>query len=115
MLKTLNVKLNEPNAEIKIFGVPSLETFSINGDLNLGNSNKNIVFDTSSMNNLRTFIVEGKILATNPKIIDNFIYEIIKNNKMLTHININGTSITGKNLYNQYKHAFVRTDESELK
>lgn len=114
MLKTLNIKLNEPNIDIKIFGVPKLETLTINGDLNLGNSNKNVIFDTSSMNNLRTFIVEGKILATNPKIIDNFIYEIIKNNKLLTHININGTSITGKNLYNQYKKDFTRTDESVL-
>lgn len=114
MLKTLNVQLNEPNIGVKITGVPKLETLTINGQLNLGNSNKNIMFDNSTMNNLRTFIVEGKVLATNSKIIDNFIYEIIKNNKLLTHININGTSITGKNLYNQYKISFRPSEETIL-
>ena len=114
MLKTLNIQLNEPNISVKITGVPKLETLTINGELNLGNSNRNIIFDSSTMNNLRTFIVEGKVLATVPKIIDNFMYEIINNNKLLTHININGTSITGKNLYSQYKKSFKPSEETVL-
>ena len=114
MLKTLNIKLNEPNVTIKVMGVPKLETLTINGELNFGNSNQNIVFDCSSMNNLRTFIVEGKVVAASTKLIDSFIYELVQNNKYLTHININSISITGKNLYNQYKQSFIRNEETVL-
>lgn len=107
-LKTLNVKLNMSNAVMKIRGVPSLETFIIQGDVNLGNSNKNIILHHGTIHNLRTFIIEGDLVSNSQLLMDNFIYEIVKNNKNLTHININGKSMTGKDLYDQYKILFTQ-------
>lgn len=112
-LKSLHITLNEPNVSVKVLGVPKLETLTVNGDLNFQNGNRHIVLDCSTMNNLCTFIVEGKLVGAPAKIIDNFMYEIIKNNKNLTHININGISITGKNLYEQYKTSFEPPNEPE--
>ena len=105
-LKTLNIKLNQDNVTIKLKGVGSLETLVLKGNVNLGNSNKQIVFDHGSMHNLRTFIIEGELLSNSQKLMNNFMYEIIRNNPLLTHISINGKSITGKELYEQYKLIF---------
>lgn len=105
-LKTLNIKLNQDNVSIRLKGVSSLETLVIKGNVNLGNTNKNIVFDHGSMHNLRTFIIEGELVSNSQKLTDNFIYEIVRNNKLLTHMNINGKSITGKDLYEQYRVMF---------
>lgn len=105
-LKTLNIKLNEPNVTIGLKGVGKLETLIIKGNVNLGNSNKQIVFDHGSMHNLRTFVIEGELTSTSQKLNDAFMYEIIRNNKLLTHISINGKSITGKDLYSSYKTKF---------
>jgi hypothetical protein len=102
-LQTLNIKLTRDNVKIKLISLPKLETLTINGNINLGSSNKNIIFDNSSIHKLQTFIVEGTITATTQENIDNFMYEIIRNNKVLSHINIDGKSITGPKLYEQYR------------
>lgn len=102
-LKTLSIKLEQEDVKVKLIRLPSLETLMISGNLNLGNTNQNIIIDCASIHKLQTFIIEGTILATEHKIIDNFIHEIINNNKSLSHININGISITGPKLFQQYK------------
>jgi hypothetical protein len=105
-LKMLNIKLNQDNVVLKLKGIKSLETLIIKGNVNLGNSNKHIVFDHGSMHNLRTFVIEGELISNSQKLVDSFVYEIIRNNKLLTHISINGKSFTGKDLYEQYKQMF---------
>lgn len=102
-LKTLSIKLEQEDAKVKLIRLPALETLMISGNLSLGNTNQNVILDCSSIHNLQTFIIEGTITATASTIIDNFIHEIINNNKSLSHININGISITGQKLYQQYK------------
>lgn len=102
-LKTLNIKLNKDNVTLRLKGVGSLETLILKGNVNIGNSNQQIVFDHGSMHNLRTFIIEGELLSNSQKLMDSFMYEIIRNNPLLTHISINNKSITGKNMFEQYK------------
>lgn len=102
-LKTCSIKFEQDDIKLKLIRLPSLETLMISGNLNLGNNNQNIVIDCSSVHHLQTFIIEGTITATKQSIIDSFIHEIINNNKSLSHININGISITGPKLYQQYK------------
>lgn len=108
LLKTLSIKLEQHDVKLKLVRLPNLETLMISGDLNLGNSNQNIVLDCSSIHKLQTLIIEGTIISANQKNIDNFIYEIISNNKNLSHININGISITGPKLFSQYN-TFIKT------
>ncbi len=105
-LKSLNIKLNKPDVTLKIVGVPQLETLVIKGMVNLGLSNRNVIFDHSTMKNLKTFILEGQLTAANARIVDNFVYELVRNNKGLSHMNIDGRSITGKDLYTRYLAVF---------
>lgn len=102
-LKTLSIKLDQEDAKVKLIRLPALETLMVSGNLSLGNTNQNVIIDCASIHNLQTFIIEGTITASTSTIIDNFIHEIINNNKSLSHININGISITGPKLYQQYK------------
>ncbi len=102
-LTTLNIKLAEDDVKLKLINLPKLDTLIISGNINLGSGNKFIILDNTSIHKLQTFVVDGDITATNQENIDNFIYELIRNNQILSHININGKSITGPKLYEQYK------------